>query len=205
MFNNAAVEPSVTGDATGPGGEAVEEIHAARDHTRLRWRPISTGATPIRFDLYQSDRLVRLDLWSGDTGRVPREEMRSLLLAVEGILVAAAHGDVDSGRVHTAAGLAPIARGPDWLLVDSCWVDLAETQRLLDVALAPTTVRVFPLWTVSHLSLMWWRMSSCPTLRGRMAALPGRPAATAPRRYIMCAAAPDDPARLASWQAMTVG
>ena len=75
-------------------GIAPEEIDAALAQTELRWHPMPVNGTPIRFTLNQADGCLRLDGWSGDTGLVPRAELESLLLAVERLLVAAAHGDV---------------------------------------------------------------------------------------------------------------
>ena len=82
-------------------------------------------------------------MWSGDTGLVPRAELESVLLAVERLLVAAAHGDVPAGRMPEVIGLEPLAGSADRILVDHCWVDVADVQRLVDDAVAPAVARVF--------------------------------------------------------------
>src|SRR6202035_2358331 len=120
-----------------------EEIDVALARTELRWRPMPVDATPIRFRLKQIDGCLRLEVWSGDAGLVPRAELESVLLAVERLLVAAAHGDVPGGRMPGLIGLEPLAGPPDRILIDSCWVGVADVQRLVDDAVAPAAARVF--------------------------------------------------------------
>ncbi|MFJ6671164.1 condensation domain-containing protein [Actinosynnema sp. NPDC091369] len=182
-----------------------EEITAALRQTELRWRPVPHNGTPVRFGLEEVDGRVRLDLWSADTGLVPRSEMESLLLAVERLLVGAASGDLDASRVREVTGLDPISRTSDWVLVDSCWVDLAEVQRLLDEALAPSTTRVFG--SVDGRDLVAY-LTATDAVRTPeqaharcLAALPDRLNALAPRHYVLCPTAPADPADPAAWPA----
>src|SRR5213078_68947 len=73
----------------------------------------------------------------------PRAELESVLLAAERLLVAAAHGDVPGSRMPEIIGLEPFAGTPDRILADHCWVDVADVQRLVDDAVAPTAARVF--------------------------------------------------------------
>ncbi|MDQ2586698.1 condensation domain-containing protein [Saccharothrix yanglingensis] len=180
-----------------------EQITAALAHTELRWRPVHRNGTPVRFGLTQVDDRVRLDLWSADTGLVPRSEMESLLLAVERLLVEAASGDLAPGRVRDLVGLEPIARTADWVLVDSCWVDLVEVQRLLDEALGPSVARVHasvdgrPL--VAHLTATDAVRTPEQAHALCMAALPDHLNALTPRYYVVCATAPPDPADPTAW------
>ena len=110
--------------------------------------------------------------------------------------------------LFTVAAGALLAAGtvPDgWLLVDHCWVDLAEVQRLLDDALAPAVSRVFPVDGERELVAYVATAQAPEDLHTRcLAALPGRHAAMTPRWYVTCASAPADPTRLAGWQAMEV-
>ncbi|MFI9007917.1 hypothetical protein ACIGNX_11870 [Actinosynnema sp. NPDC053489] len=182
-----------------------EQIAAALARTELRARPVHRNGTPVRFGLNQVDDALRLDLWSADTGLVPRAELESLLLAVERLLVGAAHGDLDAARIRELIGLDPIARPPDWVLVDNCWVDLAEVQALLDEALAPATTRVHrsldgrPL--VAHLTATDAVRTPEQAHARCMAALPAYVNALTPRHYLLCATAPDDPSDPAAWPA----
>ena len=139
---NSLVPESWSGLTAGVGFQP-EEIDVALARTELRWRPMPVNGTPIQFTLNQIDGCLRLDAWSADAGLVPRAELESVLLAVERLLVAAAHGDVPGGRMPELIGLEPLAGTPDRILVDHCWVDIADVQRLLDDALAPAVARVF--------------------------------------------------------------
>ncbi|WP_166664177.1 condensation domain-containing protein [Actinophytocola oryzae] len=205
VFNNLAVESRPAPD---PGAlHRPEQVSAAVGRTELRWRSLPGPATLVRFDLYQVDDVVRLDGWSIDNGLVPRTELESLLLAVERLLVAAAYGDLDADRTREAIGLDPISRGPDWLLVDSCWVDLTEVQRLLDDALAPAVARIFP--SVDGRALVAYltateSVSTPEQAHARcVAALQRHPVAIAPRQYVVCRSAPADPADPAAWREFT--
>ncbi len=139
---NSLVPESWSGLTAGVGFQP-EEIDVALARTELRWRPLPVSGTPIQFRLNQIDGCLRLDVWSGDTGLVPRAELESVLLAVERLLVAAAHGDVAGGRMPELIGLEPLAGTPDRILVDHCWVDVADVQRLVDDAVAPAVAHVF--------------------------------------------------------------
>jgi hypothetical protein len=199
LFNSLVAEStSDTGVEYHP-----EQLTAALQKTELRWRPAARNESPMRFTLNQIDGPLRLDLWSSDTGQVPRTEMESLVLAVERLLVAAADDDLDARRIREAVALEPIPRGPGWTLVDSCWVDLAEVQRLLDKALAPATTRIFPAAGGQPLIAYLAATGSVHTPEQAharcLAALPDHPTAIAPRHYVICATAPPDPANLTAW------
>lgn len=199
LFNNATIEPA---NSSAPH----RDPRAVRDLTRLRCRDMPANGAPIRFDLYQTDPVVRLDLWTGDTGRVSREEMRAMLLAVENVLVAAADGDLTAAELVAVMGVAPIERGPDWILVDSCWVELTQVRRLVAEALAPAVTQVFS--TVDGEPLVAYVVASDAVPDAArahelcLAALPGRPTAIAPRHYVLCDRAPADPTNLADWRAV---
>ena len=141
-FFDSLVPGSWSGLTAGVGVRP-EETDIALARTELRWRPMPVNATPLRFSLNQVDGCLRLDAWSGDAGLLPRSELEPALLAVERLLVAAAHGDVPAGQVPEVIGLEPIAGTPDRVLADSCWVEVADVQRLVDEAVAPAVARVF--------------------------------------------------------------
>jgi hypothetical protein len=182
-----------------------EEIEVALALTELRWRPLPVSALPIRFRLNQIDSRLRLDMWSGDAGLVPRAELESVLLAVERLLVAAAHGDVPGSRMPGLIGLEPLAGTPDRILVDHCWVDVADVQRLVDDAVAPAVARVFtsaggrPL--VAHLAATSAVRTPGQAHARCMAALARHPTAITPRHYVICRTAPSDPSDPAAWPA----
>jgi len=181
------------------------EIEVALARTELRWRRLPVSTTPIQFILSQIDGCLRLDVWSGDVGLVPRAELESVLLAVERLLVAVAHGDVPGGRMPGLIGLEPLAGAPDRILVDHCWVDVAAVQRLVDDAVAPVVTRVFASAGGRPLVAC---LAACDTVRTPqqaharcMAALARHPTAITPRHYVICPTAPPDPADPAAWPA----
>jgi hypothetical protein len=201
-FFNSLVPESWSGLTAGVGVKP-EEIDLALARTELRWRPALDGGVPLRFSLNQVDGCLRLDAWSGDAGLLPRSELEPALLAVERLLVAAAHGDVAAGQVPEATGLEPIAGSPDRVLADSCWVSVADVQRLVEDAAAPAVTRVFasadgrPL--VAHLTATSAIRTPEQAHDRCMAALARHPAAITPRHYVICPTAPPDPADPAAW------
>nr|MDQ2814663.1 hypothetical protein [Actinomycetota bacterium] len=199
---NSVVPESWSGLTAGVGFQP-EEIDVALARTELRWRPMPADATPIRFRLKQLDGCLRLDVWTGDAGLVPRAELESVLLAVERLLVAAAHGDVAYGRMPEIIGLEPLAGTPGRILVDSCWVDVAAVQHLVDDAVAPAVARVFasaggrPL--VAHLAATAAVRTPEQAHACCMAILAHHPAAITPRHYAICRTAPADPSDPTAW------
>ena len=199
---NSLVPESWSGLTAGVGFQP-EEIDAALARTGLRWRPMPSIETPIRFTLNQIDGCLRLDAWSGDTGLLPRAELESVLLAAERLLAAAAHGDVASDRIPALIGLEPIPATPDRILIDHCWTDLAAVQRLADDALAPAITRVFAsagdrplvacLTATADIRTPEQAHARC------MTALTRHPTAITPRHYVICGTAPSDPADPTAW------
>jgi hypothetical protein len=201
MFNSLVPE-SWSGLAAGVGFQP-DEIDLALGQTELRWRPMPVSGTPTQFRLNQIDGCLRMDMWTGDTGLVPRAELESVLLAVERLLVAAAHGDVPYSRMPEIIGLESLAAVPDRILVDHCWVDVAAVQRLVDDALTPAVARVFasaggrPL--VAHLTATDTIRTPEQAHAACMAALAHHPTAITPRHYVICRTTPSDPADPAAW------
>ncbi|HXL94526.1 MAG TPA: hypothetical protein VN969_36810 [Streptosporangiaceae bacterium] len=186
----------------------LEEIGGALARTELRWRPLPSSGMPLQFRLNQIDGCLRLDGWTGDTGLLPRAELESVLLAVERLLVAAAHGDVPGARMPGIIGLEPLASCPGRILVDSCWVDVADVQRLAEDAVAPAVARVFA--SAGERTLVAYLAATDAVYTPRqaharcMAALARHPTAITPRYYVICRTAPSDPADPAAWSAPVV-
>jgi hypothetical protein len=201
---NSLVPESWPGLTAGVGLQP-EEIDVALARTELRWRPALVSGNPLQFRLNQIDGCLRLDVWNADTGLVPRAELESVLLAVERLLVAAAHGDVPGARIPGVIGLEPLAGPPDRILVDSCWVDVAAVQRLVQDAVAPAVAHVFasaggrPL--VARLAAAGAVRTPEQAHARCMAVLAHHPTAITPRHYVICRAAPSDPSDPAAWPA----
>jgi hypothetical protein len=199
---NSLVPESWSGLTAGVGFQP-EEIDVALAGTELRWRAMPVSGTPLQFRLNQIDGCLRLAVWSGDTGLVPRTELESVLLAVERLLAAAAHGGVPGARMPELIGLEPLAGTPDRILVDSCRVGVADVQRLVDDAVAPAAARVFasaggrPL--VGFLAATDAVRTPEQAHARCMAALADHPTAITPRHYVICRGAPPDPSDPAAW------
>jgi hypothetical protein len=202
MFNSLVPE-SWSGLTAGVGFQP-EEIELALARTELRWRPLPASATPIQFSLSQIDGCLRLDGWSGDTGLVPRAEMESVLLAVERLLAAAAHGDIPYSRMPEVIELEPLA-DQDRILADSCWVDVAAVQCLVKEAVAPAAAHVFAsaggLPLVAYLTATDAVRTPGQAHARCMAALANHPTAITPSHYVICRTAPPDPSDLTAWPA----
>jgi hypothetical protein len=203
MFNSLV--PESWSGLTADVGFEPGEIDVALARTQLRWRPMPVSGNPIQFSLNQIDGCLRLDVWNADAGLLPRAELESVLLAVERLLVAAAHGDVPGGRIPEVVGLEPLAGPPHRILVDHCWVGVADVQRLVEDAVAPAVARVFA-------SAGGRPLVACLTATGAvrtpeqaharcMAALAHHPTAITPRHYVICRTAPSDPADPTTWPA----
>ncbi len=206
---NSLVPESWSGLAAGVGFQP-EEIDLALARTELRWHPMPFTGTPIQFRLIRIDGCLGLDVWSGDIGLVPRAELESVLLAVERLLVAAARGDVPASRMPEIIGLEPLPGTPDRILVDHCWIDVADVQRLVDDAVAPAAAHVFASAAGRPLVAC---LTATDTIRTPqqaharcMTALARHPTAITPRHYVICPTAPPDPANPTAWPApLTVG
>jgi hypothetical protein len=201
LFNNLVPEsrPGLTAGA----GSQPGQIDAALASTELRWRPMPVSALPIRFTLSQIDGCLRLDVWSGDAGLLPRAELESVLLAVERLLVAAAPGDVPAARMPEIIGLESLSGSPDRILADHSRVDIADVQRLVADAVAPAAARVFASAAGRPLVACLTATDAVRTPEQAharcMDALARHPTAITPRFYAICATAPSDPANPAAW------
>jgi hypothetical protein len=203
LFNSLVFE-SWSGLTAGVGLQP-EEIDVTLARTELRWRPMPFSATPIRFTLSQIDGCLRLDGWSADAGLLPRAELESVLLAVERLLVAAAHSDVACGQMPGIIGPEPLAGTANRLLIDHSWVNVADVQRLVDEAVAPAVAHVFasadgrPL--VAHLTATGAVRTPEQAHLRCMTALAHHPTAITPQHYVICPTAPPDPSDPAAWPA----
>jgi hypothetical protein len=202
---NSVVPESWSGLTAGVGFQFQSgEIDDALARTELRWRRLPASTTPIEFTLNQIDGCLWLAVWSGDAGLLPRAELESVLLAVERLLVAAAHSDVPVGRMPGVIGLEPLV-GPDRILVDHCWVDVADVQRLVEDAIAPAVTHVFASAGGRPLAACLTATDTVRTPQQAhdrcMAVLARHPTAITPRHYVICRTAPAAPADPASWLA----
>jgi hypothetical protein len=228
VFNDATVDEPGTDPETDPIKDPADVLRALGS-TKLRVTPATEiGEALLLLALMRVDEELVLGALTTDSGRVPPTEIEALLRGVERLLVAAASADVTMNRVAEITGVCPVVRDETWLLVDSCWLELPEVQRLLDDALPGSGARIFPVpaagrgrgaddevalvayLTVAYLtkdggiSTPAQAHAACMTvLRGSGRANPPdgvRFTAMTPARYVICDRAPDDPSDLAAWQ-----
>jgi hypothetical protein len=209
FFNNLAVHYADADAGLSTSAGSADTAAAALSETFVAWwKPTSSyNQTLLEFHLLRTPEGISVGLWTCDTTRVPPAEIESLLRGIERLIVAAASDDVDLGRLSEITGVTPAAREPGWLLVDSCWVEPAEVQRLLDEALDVPAVRAFLVRDGDGNPALIACLASSPQIRTAaqahaacVAALEGRPTAMAPGRYSVYARPPDDPGDLASWR-----
>ncbi len=129
-----------------------ERILAVADTTRFAWAeeyPSDYMEFQLRFeDTMGGTRMSALV----DTGAVPRNRVRELLLGIERLLVwqategVAADGPLTSGRLAAITGMPAFEPAPvGWVRIDGSWVDVAAAGELLALAAdgAPSAVRQF--------------------------------------------------------------
>jgi hypothetical protein len=206
----------------GPAAAAAapEQIAGALAESRFVRLPPTPVDELLLLILHRVEGELMLGALTADAGRVPPEEIESLLRGADRLLTAAAAGDLPLAGLGGVTGVAPLPRGDGWVLADSCWVELAEVQRLLSDA-CPRAARVFAQpgaggspRLVAYLAATEGVMTPGQAHAACMRLLaghgrprqPGGPryTAMAPGHYVICAQAPADPASLTGWRRQTV-
>ncbi len=201
--------PASLDTADGAVAELRRIMTAPRGEIRW-WQPPVHQDILTEFRAIEFDGLTALGQWGWDPRRVPRTEIEQLLRGAERLLLAAGQSDVPLAELTEVTGLAPVVRDPvEWVQLDSCWVELAEVQRLLDDALAPGVARVYvPRDGDPNLVAYLSATDRISTPQQAHAAcfdgLAGRYTAMTPRWYIVCERAPNDPSDIAAWQRQPV-
>ncbi|GAA4206236.1 condensation domain-containing protein [Microbispora amethystogenes] len=187
--------------------EAAQE---ALSRTALRWHIPPYFRVLLLMRVIDSDGEPLLGLTTGHADLIPAAEIESLLLGIDRLLAAAATGDVDLRRMTEITGLTPVVRGPEWLRVDNCWIELPEVQAVVDEAVqAPA--RVFaergddgrPVLT-AYVASGGPVRTPREAHRACLGLLNGRYSAMAPGRYVICARAPEDTGDPAAWRRQPV-
>ena len=201
------LEPLFNGMDGGPAGDDTE-ADPALDKTLFDQIPMRPTNTLIRFDMRPAHRALQLQCWTGDTTRTSIADMESLLRAVERVLTAAAEQNLSIDQVRHISGVEPIERGSDWLLIDHCWIELSETQRLLEEALPDVAPRVFSAIDEGGLVAYVPESPHIQTPEQAHARcllhVPSHPSAMAPHWYVICDGAPADPADPEAWRRRAV-
>ncbi|MDG4817657.1 condensation domain-containing protein [Micromonospora sp. WMMD956] len=169
---------------------------------------LETQATgPVQLVILRTRPTVVVGL-THDVRHVTTDEAAELLWSMERILLTAAEGDIDYDRFGDLVGLDRVERGDNWVEIDSAWIDLAESERVLREATGDPTARVVLRdGPVGTRSLVGYAAPADPRVdprdvhRAIMATLGGRHGATAPDSYVLCAHPPRRPEDPAAWQA----
>jgi Condensation domain len=171
------------------------------------WTPRWMPPALLQIEMLAAEPALELALISGDTRRVPRAELTLVLRGIERLLVAAAADDPDLTQLTRVTGVEPVARDGDWLYIDSCWIELSATQRLVAEALPGTAPSVFPVRGPRGTPILAAYLVANETVRTPEQAhsacvrlLPGRHSVMAPGWYVLCASTPADPGDLTGWQ-----
>ncbi|MEE4545582.1 condensation domain-containing protein [Streptomyces sp. V4-01] len=198
--------PPVPADGAGPSPR--DRTAAAPDgDVRVDWFRPEPMLTRLMLWTVRLEEELELALWA-DPNLLPAAEAEAFGAGVARLLGAAADGDVPLDRLEELTGLAPVARGEGWYLVDSCWVDLASVQAMVEeVAGGPSLVAAVPDDVLGHRLECWTAGGHDPAAlhTACLAALRHRRLdAMAPHRYTVVDRAPDDPADPAAWRTRTV-
>lgn len=202
---------AVPDSARTPSSSPADAAAALPQTNIAWWEPTTFNSVLVEFQVVQTGSWISLGLWTGDTRLIPKTEIEALLRGVDRLLVAAAAADVALDRLTEITGLSPVRRGPDWLHIDACWIELSQTQKLLEDALGATRCRVFALAEPAGRHRLVAYLVPGPTVRtpqqahaACMATLTSRFTAMAPAHYVICERAPDDPSDLSAWQRQPV-
>ncbi|ANZ40461.1 hypothetical protein BBK82_35050 [Lentzea guizhouensis] len=186
---------------TDPAPVDLEEVAGALPDTAFQWLPASSYPVACYFTVIRAGREVELALY-GDTRYLPEPDIEAFLRGVEALVVASATRPVPVAEVASLTGITPVERGAGWVCRDSCWVEVAAVQRLLDDVL-DGPARVF-----DHGGELVAYVTGSVTPREAhvrcLAALPGRYTTVAPNRYVVVARAPGDLTDRAAWSAQPV-
>jgi hypothetical protein len=214
VFNDLSLHLGDTG--AGPPAREPGDAELALGQTRFATLA-APGIEEIMLFLLQqvNDELIVGGL-TRDASLLPPGEIELMLRGTEALLVAAASGDVDLGRLAGITGVRPVERGSGWRRIDRSWVDLGAVRRLVADALpGPAAAFAVPgpggpelvayLTPAGGITAPGQAHRACmrtlrePDARGRP-----RHTAMAPHRYVICAGPPADPGDHACWRRQPV-
>jgi hypothetical protein len=215
VYNDISGSYTAAAAEAGLGDPAAAE--RALGQSQIWWAEPPAMYEQLLFMVVQVYDELIVGALTENMGRVPRGDLELLLRGAERLLVAAAASDISLGQLGEITGVAPVTRGPGWLRVDSCWIELPEVQRLADDALPGSAARVFTMpdargepALVAYLTPSGGCTTPEQAHLACMALLPrhGKPkpaggnrfTAITPGRYVICGHPPDDPSDLAAWQ-----
>ncbi|WP_285503752.1 condensation domain-containing protein [Actinokineospora sp. NBRC 105648] len=178
-FHRDAVFNDLGATGASAASQAPEDPVAALADTRLEAMPDRSLPTAFLLTLGGVDETTADIRLHTDTTRFP--DVDGFLLALERLLVTAATGEPRVRDIAAITGVVPVARGADWQVIDSSWVDLARVRELVG-----GPVRVEDGRIVAEVA---GGADTPAAAHARvLAQLPGSPAAMAPHHYVIQAA-----------------
>ncbi|MCT9933366.1 condensation domain-containing protein [Planotetraspora sp. A-T 1434] len=170
----------------GQNGRVSRDPSGAPD-IRSVWLPEETLPTRVSLWVNRLDGEADVTLWA-DPRCLPRADAQALGEGIMRLLIEAGDRDVDLSELTALTGIAPLPRGDGWLVADSCWVDLAEVERLVaDAVDGPSRVVAVPDEELGHRLVCHLTAPVTPeeAHSACLAKLPGRMAAMAPHDYVI--------------------
>ncbi|MEV8632388.1 condensation domain-containing protein [Streptosporangium sp. NPDC051023] len=174
----------------GPGRRASRTGEEDPD-IRSHWLPEATLPTRLSMWVRLLEGEVDFTLWV-DPRCLPRADAETVGEGIMRLLVEAGDRDVPLAELPELTGVTPVPRGDGWVMVDSCWVELAEVRRLVGDAVdgRPFHVAAVDGRLVCHLAAPATPEEVHSACVDR---LPGRMSAMAPHHYVICDGAPASP------------
>ncbi|MGW6536931.1 condensation domain-containing protein [Streptomyces sp. NPDC055051] len=130
VFNDISALPSTLAAAAAPEGAAPE--------LELVWGEGQSLPTRLLTFVYETEPELRLATWA-DPALFPRAAAEELVTGLVLLLEAVAEGDLPldtPGPLTGVTGVRPVARGPEWVRVDGCWVSPAAVADAVSDALS---------------------------------------------------------------------
>ncbi|MGW4053577.1 condensation domain-containing protein [Streptomyces sp. NPDC004779] len=130
VFNDISALPSTLAAAAAPEGAAPE--------LELAWSEGQSLPTRLLTFVCETEPELRIATWA-DPALFPRAAAEELVTGLVLLLEAVAEGDLPldtPGPLTGVTGVRPVARGPEWVRVDGCWVSPAAVADALSDALS---------------------------------------------------------------------
>ncbi|MER5703140.1 condensation domain-containing protein [Micromonospora sp. NPDC002296] len=170
----------------------------------------ATTTDPVRLTILHTRPTVVVGL-THDVRHVTTDEAAALLWSMERVLLTAAERDIDFEKLGDLVGLDRVERGDAWVEIDSAWIDLVASERVLREAAGDPTARIVlragPGGTrslVGYAAPADRRVGPREVHAAVMAALGGRHGAMAPDSYVLCAHPPCRPEDQAAWRTQPI-
>jgi hypothetical protein len=194
--------PALRTDSAEVSGGTTDDSSA-----ELTWLPAEWMGTPFVLYLHQVEETLDLSIWAAP-GAMSAADVTEFAHSMLRIIERVAAGNLSLDEVSQLDTVAPAVRGDGWLPIDSCWVEIAAVHRMLEGVLVgrPYHLSVEPDDALGH-RLICHTVGDVDPVglhAACVAALPGRPGAMAPHRYVVCATAPTDTGALSAWQAQPI-